>query len=128
MAQEKEEGKNALEIRILNKSTNNDALECNKRAYIGTWEEAPSYIRDNEFILNGYRVNFSSFSKIMRSLFMCHNEAFNIWSHLSGVFLFIFLLVSVCVFINPERSQNALVSFMAGILKYINIKNKLIDC
>lgn len=50
------------------------------------------FLRDNEYIHGGYRLHFNSVGKILRSLFMFHNESFNVWSHLLGVLIFVFLL------------------------------------
>jgi adiponectin receptor len=50
------------------------------------------FLRDNEFIVNGYRLHFNSAGKIIKSLFMFHNESFNVWSHLLGVLIFVFIL------------------------------------
>ena len=64
-----------------------------KDAEIGHLEGADhEFLRDNEFIHGGYRLHFNSFSKIMKSLFMFHNESFNVWSHLLGVCIFLAFL------------------------------------
>lgn len=42
-------------------------------AYIGHYEEAPSYMKDNQDITHGYRINFNNPRKILKSLFMVHN-------------------------------------------------------
>ena len=55
---------------------------------IGVINKAHSFLKDNEYIEKGYRLNFSSTRKIFKSLFMVHNESVNVWSHLIGVFLF----------------------------------------
>lgn len=73
-----------------------------KDAFIGSWLEAPGFIRDNEYIKGGYRINFNSAKKIFRSLFMVHNESMNIWSHLLGVILFITFVVYIAVYITPK--------------------------
>ena len=54
---------------------------------------APAHLRDNEFILRGYRIGFNTKAKIIKSLFMLHNESVNVWSHLFGVLVFIALLI-----------------------------------
>ena len=69
--------------------------EVSIRQYIGTMEEAPHYTRDNEFIKYGYRVGFHSIKSILKSLFMCHNEFINVWTHLIGIFIFIGLIVYI---------------------------------
>ncbi len=46
-------------------------------------EDAPAYLRDNQFIKEYYRVNFDT-RDTLRSLFRIHNESGNIWSHLVG--------------------------------------------
>lgn len=56
--------------------------------HIGNMDEAPDWLIDNHFILTGYRINFTTPKLTLKSLFICHNESTNIWSHLSGVILF----------------------------------------
>lgn len=51
-------------------------------------------MKDNDKIHTGYRINFNSISKLLKSLFMVHNESVNIWSHLVPLLVFVCLLVS----------------------------------
>lgn len=60
-----------------------------------------SWLRDNDYILRGYRTPLTfwesikrsvSFVRMNRSLFHSHNETMNVWTHLIGTFLFFFLL------------------------------------
>ena len=46
-------------------------------------DKAPIYLRDNQFIMEYYRVDFD-LRDTWRSLFRIHNETGNIWSHLVG--------------------------------------------
>jgi hypothetical protein len=62
-------------------------------AYIGSIKEIPDHRHDNDYILHGYRINFNTVGRILRSLFMIHNETVNVWSHLIGVLVFIGLIV-----------------------------------
>lgn len=59
------------------------------KPFIGSWDEAPKHSQDNEYILRGYRVNFNTTKRILKSLFMLHNESMNVWSHLAGMIVFI---------------------------------------
>jgi adiponectin receptor len=64
-----------------------------KDSYVGTFADAPNYLQDNEHIAEGYRIGYNSPTKILKTLFMIHNETVNIWTHLIGtiiVFFFIF--------------------------------------
>lgn len=70
--------------------------------YIGKWEDAHEFTRDNEYVKKGYRVNFNSVKRILRSLFMIHNESMNVWSHLCGVLLFITFVAYIAVWISPS--------------------------
>ncbi|OMJ66997.1 hypothetical protein SteCoe_35968 [Stentor coeruleus] len=65
---------------------------------IGSWNELNEheFIKDNEYIRHGYRMNFNSSRKILNSLFMIHNETANVWSHLLGVLIF-FCLLGYCI-------------------------------
>lgn len=71
-------------------------LICKKEPYIGTLEDVKEfheYNADNAYILRGYRIHFSTFGRVMKSLIMVHNETFNIWSHLVGCLIALFLLI-----------------------------------
>ena len=73
-----------------------------KLCYIGNWEEADTFMRDNEYVKRGYRINFTSFKRILKSLFMCHNESTNVWSHLCGALLFVMFIVYIVAWIVPD--------------------------
>ena len=70
-----------------------------------TYNEAPKHQQDNEYIRKGYLVNCDSMKKITKSLFMIHNETVNVWSHLLGAILIIFLVVYTAIFITNYKTQ-----------------------
>eukprot|EP00347_Sterkiella_histriomuscorum_P020952 403335825 len=85
----------------------NDMKEKGKiklKAFIGHIKKAPNFIVDNEYIQRGYRINFNSKKRICKSLFMCHNETVNVWSHLIGVGCFIGLLIYTIITLSPLAS------------------------
>ena len=58
---------------------------------------------DNKYILRGYRVGFNTVGRILKSLFLIHNETFNIWSHLTGcIYALVLLVITICSLSNPE--------------------------
>jgi hypothetical protein len=67
------------------------AAEMDKefKTFIGHMLMAPNFLIDNEYIKMGYRINFNTKKKILKSLFLLHNETVNVWSHLLGVIAFI---------------------------------------
>ena len=83
-----------------------DNIKDNIEHSIGHINEAPHFVQDNEFLLYGYRINFFTGKKICRSLFMCHNETVNVWSHI--------LISLFCVFLifNTEYFFNNSVNFL----------------
>ena len=64
------------------------------RPILTSWEAAPQHIRDNEFILWGYRTGYN-FKSSLTSMFSIHNETGNIWTHLIGFVIFICLTVAI---------------------------------
>lgn len=73
----------------------------NQVEYIGRYEEAPSYMKDNDSITHGYRINFNNPKKIIKSLFMIHNESVNIWTHLIPA---VAILILISYFLLPTTS------------------------
>lgn len=56
------------------------------------FEELPEYLKDNEFIRNYYRCEWP-LKDVALSVFSCHNETLNIWTHLIGFFIFSKILI-----------------------------------
>ncbi|CAJ1973476.1 unnamed protein product [Sphenostylis stenocarpa] len=56
------------------------------------YNSLPAYMRDNEFILGHYRSEWP-LKQIFLSIFSIHNETLNVWTHLIGFFLFLFLTI-----------------------------------
>ncbi|CAN6450781.1 unnamed protein product [Victoria cruziana] len=56
------------------------------------YEALPDYLKDNEFILDYYRAEWP-LKDVFLSIFSWHNETLNIWTHLTGFFLFFVLTI-----------------------------------
>ena len=67
--------------------------------------DAPKYIQDNEYIKYGYILNCNTYSRTLKSLFICHNETVNIWSHLLSAIIFIYLIWYTANYISNYNSQ-----------------------
>ena len=77
-------------------------IRVNADAYVGDIEEAEEHNRDNDYILRGYRINHTRCKDLCKSLFTCHNEFVNVWSHILGVVVFMTLLTFVYVDVLPS--------------------------
>ena len=80
---------------------------------IGSFHDAQKFIQDNEYIKNGYILNCNTYKKAFLSLFICHNETVNIWSHLLGALIFVILIWYTKYYISNFKSQ------------LINVKNDI---
>lgn len=68
-------------------------------------EDAPEFLKDNEYIKHGYRIGFDSSKKVFGSLFILHNESVNIWSHLLGVLMVIVFICYTTVYISSHKDE-----------------------
>ena len=78
-------------------------IETRLKAYVGTIDDAEEHTIDNLYIQRGYRINHNTCRSIFKSLFSCHNEFVNIWSHIIGVLVFLVLLTSVWSDVLPNQ-------------------------
>jgi adiponectin receptor len=88
---------------------NKEDIEIEKDLSVGNYEEAPKFMQDNEYIKKGYLLHCTTFKSALKSLFKCHNETINIWSHLLGAIFFFFLIFFTSVFITNFKSQLQLI-------------------
>ena len=101
------------EDKIIEDSENNNELLINddneeeneSNLAVGSFEEAPKFMQDNEYITTGYLLNCTTFKKTFKSLFMCHNETINIWTHIFGALFFLLLIFYTSIFITNYNSQ-----------------------
>ena len=84
---------------------NEGDLEDDAKLLVGSFLEAPKFMQDNEYIKGGYLLNCTTFKKTFKSLFMCHNETINIWTHLLSAIFFFALLFYTSIFITNYKSQ-----------------------
>ena len=73
-----------------------------KLPFIGSITEAPEFMRYNQYILNGYRINFNTPMKALKSLFLLHNQSFNVWSHLIAAVFFAVMLTWTALYLSPS--------------------------
>ena len=95
-----------------------EELENDLNLDVGTFEEAPKFMQDNEYIKTGYLLNCTNLKKTFKSLIMWHNETINIWSHLLGALFFFILIFYTSIFVSNYKSQ------LANIKKDISLVEK----
>ena len=80
-------------------NTKEKSLKDEDKIIVGKYSDAPEYLKDNEYIKNGYLINCHSLKLVLRSLFVCSNETINIWSHLVGCIISILLILFTAIFL-----------------------------
>ncbi|KAL8769025.1 MAG: hypothetical protein Q9194_005563 [Teloschistes cf. exilis] len=76
------------EIDYLSQSVQGQSATPSYPCRLKKWDEIPSWLQDNEYILSGYRQPAYSFASCLRSMARLHNETVNIYSHLVGAAFF----------------------------------------
>lgn len=72
---------------------------------VGTFQEAPDFLQDNNYIKKGYRINCNSLKKAAQSFFTLHNESVNVWTHFIGAITAIILIAYTAIFITSYRGK-----------------------
>lgn len=67
-----------------------------KGAYLGPKHEANPHEVYNEFIYTGYRINYTTWSVTLKSIFQFHNESVNVWTHFVGFVVGLISVIVVC--------------------------------
>ncbi|CAH2267551.1 jg11840 [Pararge aegeria aegeria] len=101
--QEKEFSSNKLlkrgkKLEDNNNLTKEDVEYINFRKLL-KYEEAPEYLQHNPYIRDGYRKLLPT-RLCWESVFWWTNETMNIWTHIFGFFLLLFLTINDLVIIN----------------------------
>ena len=60
-------------------------------------------MKDNEFLMTGYRINYKGIKQVFGSIFKLHNETINIWSHLLGVLIFSGLVYGIYTYYSVAK-------------------------
>lgn len=81
-----------LPIKFYNNMEDAVPSSCSER--VDELDDVHKFQQDNEFIIKGYRLYFNTTKKIIRSLFLVHNETVNIWTHLVGALMFLMIILS----------------------------------
>ncbi|MED6124144.1 Heptahelical transmembrane protein 4 [Stylosanthes scabra] len=91
------------------------------------YNSLPTYLRDNEYILGYYRSEWP-LKQIFLSIFAIHNETLNVWTHLIGFFLFLFLTIYTAMKA-PMVDLNSINLYeMMGKTDLNKIRLELLDC
>ncbi|XP_046962664.1 progestin and adipoQ receptor family member 3 [Vanessa cardui] len=86
-----------------NNLTDADVEYINYRKLL-KYEEAPEYLQHNPFIKDGYRKLLPT-RLCWESIFWWTNETMNIWTHIFGFFLLLFLTINDLVIINIHATM-----------------------
>jgi adiponectin receptor len=97
----------SVEKKIQKNDVNPKEKEVSKnldnKIIVGKYSEAPDYLKDNEYIKEGYLINCNSFDKVFRSILVCSNETINIWSHLFGCIISVLLIIFIACFLKTGK-------------------------
>lgn len=96
-------------------------MEAIRKERIGPLDDYHKYLKDNDYIIHGYRLHFNSVGKILKSLFLLHNETINIWTHALGSLLFFTLFIYLLL--TTDYSSSSL--YLQDYLSQLELEFKL---
>ena len=97
-------------------SPDEENIEKELKMRLGTYEEAPKFIQDNEYLKHGYLLHCNTFKKIFKSFLILHNESVNILSHLFGACFFFMLIWYTTFFITNRNTQISQIKNVASLV------------
>ena len=103
---------------VIKSIQNESNKEKEYRMHLGSYEEAPKFLQDNEYIKNGYLLHCNTFNKILKSFLILHNETINIWSHLLGAIFFLCLILYTSIYITNIKTQIAKIRIDSSFVAY----------
>ena len=92
--------------------SNDESNSSSDKAFIGSYDEYPEDIRDNDHIRYGYRINYKGFWPILRSAFDWHNETVNVWTHFLGSCTFICILYYIITAFPVTKGTSAMTQLL----------------
>ena len=81
------------------------SMDLESIGYIGEYDDLPDGLKDNKHLLTGYRIGFQGVKNGFKTMFMCHNETVNVWSHFMGKLFFLGLFFWILTCWPQMRSQ-----------------------
>lgn len=103
------------------KSELNKLIFTKDKILIGNYLQCPGYLRDNDYIKEGYRLNCDSMPKVLKSLCLIHNETVNIWSHIIGAVASCFFVLFIAAFISSQDEM------LINVIDYQNMIYEIRD-
>ena len=73
-------------------------------------EDIPDWYKDNQYILTKYRNTDRNYLYYLKSVFKLHNETFNIWTHIFGAILFLYIGISLNIHYHTLSSWTSYLS------------------
>lgn len=71
----------------------NRSVPDEKAPFLASLSQIPDYMKFNNAIQHGYRINFDNWKRASMTLFQIHNETLNVWTHLIGWAFMLYLMV-----------------------------------
>ena len=115
---EEKPGEKVIQKEKINSKSKEKLKISKEKIIIGKYSDAPDYLKDNEYIKDGYLINCHSFKLVFRSIFVCSNETINIWSHLIGYILSILLIIFVSFYLKTGKLKEL------SVIEYDEVKLK----
>jgi len=92
------------------------SASCGWTCKLVKFSQLPYFLQDNEYLRQHFRPQLNSYIQCFKSIFRLHTETCNIWSHIIGAGMFLYLMITHLASDSPSLQKTTFSVFYVGAI------------